>query len=338
VLRKDASTQFVKDLLIAARENGRPSPRQCPFCGRPMKLVSLDTPQGRLDLDYCGLCNSVWFDPGEDQAVPTPPPAPSEEELSPKAREALALYQLKSQAEERSAFDEDGPDSAWQYIPAILGFPVEFNDTPVSRRPWITWGMAAFMAALFVALMASGTLRAAIEQYGFVPQDWLRRQGATLLASFFLHGGVLHIVSNLYFFLVFADSVEDHLRPARFLLLLLGAHLAGLALHAAADPRGDIPLVGASGGIAGVLAYYAVTFPRAKLGFMLRLYWVFRWFRISAVWALVLFVGIQLFGAWQQRMGFSNTSSFGHLGGLAVGLAAGLWSRATARQPEQGQA
>jgi membrane associated rhomboid family serine protease/Zn-finger nucleic acid-binding protein len=333
VLRKDADGAFVKDLLAAAREKGTHSRRQCPHCGREMTRCSLSVPRGTLELDYCALCNQVWFDPKEYQSVPPPPPDRSQE-LSPRCREALAMYKL-SQVDPTPAIDEEGPEDTWQYVPAVLGLPVEFNDTPVARRPWVTWGLSAAMAALFVLLLATHSVAAAAKQMGFIPDQWHRDGGLTILTSFFLHAGVWHLVSNLYFFMIFADNVEDHLGIARFVLLLLGCHLAGLLVHALGDPRAGIPLVGASGGISGVLAYYAMTFPQAKVGFMVAYWTAFGWVRIPVTWALVAFVGLQLLGVWQQSMGLSGVSSFGHLGGLIVGLIAGLWGRLAAPRGQE---
>jgi membrane associated rhomboid family serine protease len=88
------------------------------------------------------------------------------------------------------------------------------------------------------------------------------------------------------------------------------------------DPRSGVPLVGASAGISAVLAYYAITFPNVRLGFLWRIYIAFKWVRIPAWSALVIFVLFQLGMAWFQVMGVSNVSALGHLGGLAVGIAA----------------
>ena len=63
MLRKDAAGEFVRNLLIAAREHGTRTMRQCPHCGGAMKQCSLPARKGPLELDYCRLCNQVWFDP-----------------------------------------------------------------------------------------------------------------------------------------------------------------------------------------------------------------------------------------------------------------------------------
>ena len=69
--------------------------------------------------------------------------------------------------------------------------------------------------------MGTDSLEAAIREWGFIPDLWYRHGGMTLLTSFLLHAGIWHAASNLYFFLTFADNVEDHLGAGKFLLLLL---------------------------------------------------------------------------------------------------------------------
>jgi membrane associated rhomboid family serine protease len=108
------------------------------------------------------------------------------------------------------------------------------------------------------------------------------------------------------------------------LALILAAAFAGDVLHVTLDPHSDVPAVGASGGISGVIVFYALQFPHAKLGVMFRyFYYLFRWVTMSAFAALILWLALQIFGAFAQVGGFSRVSSLAHLGGAAVGF--GLW-------------
>ncbi len=290
-----------------------------------MKIISMPASFGCLQLDYCSVCNQVWFDSQEYETLPPPQPA-RDENLSPRLAEALAIYKIEAQKKLENPVDGEPPDSLWQLIPAAFGMPAEFNDSP-SRKPLFTWLLSAVMVVLAVVMIAAGATRAFIDQWGFVPCLWSRDAGLTIFTSFFLHGGVMHAVSNVYFLMVFGDNVEDDLGKGKFLLLLAISHLAGLAVHSIGDPHGEIPLVGASGGIAGILSYYALKFPHAKLGLVMGYSWMFRWFRISAIWWLVLYVVLQLIGSYTQINGVSGVSHLAHLGGLAAGLAAGMWVR-----------
>lgn len=116
--------------------------------------------------------------------------------------------------------------------------------------------------------------------------------------------------------MVLGDNVEDSLGAGRFGLLLLTATLAGELIHGLGSPDPTIPCVGASGGISGVIAYYALRFPRAKLGFLI----YFRWVSIPAWACFIMWVLLQIIGALQQVSGVSAVSSLAHLGGAVVGM------------------
>jgi len=215
-----------------------------------------------------GYCACVWFDAKEFEAVPKLRPA-RETPMAPKAKRAAALFEVqqmqrKQEFEELGEMDTGAPAEAWQWIPGIFGLPVEYESPGLGTLPWLTWSIAALTVVLFIATV--GYLEEVIENWGFIPAELGRHGGLTILASFFLHAGVFHVISNMYFFLVFGDNVEDDLGRLSFVMLLVAAHLTGCILHGVFDPRPDIPLVGASAGISGIIAYYAVMFPRASTG------------------------------------------------------------------------
>jgi membrane associated rhomboid family serine protease len=93
----------------------------------------------------------------------------------------------------------------------------------------------------------------------------------------------------MYFLLMFGDNVEDFLRPLRHLAFMALAAFIGDLAHIAIDPHSQIPCIGASGGIAGVITFYALNFPLVRFGFLMRwgLVW-FRWIRFAGVVRLVL--------------------------------------------------
>jgi membrane associated rhomboid family serine protease/Zn-finger nucleic acid-binding protein len=295
----------------------------------------------RLDLDVCPSCQAVWLDRAEFDAIPKGPspasPAPvasAAVDLSEAARQEAAIMEVQSHAaaESEEVAADASPGDWWHWVPGVLGMPVE-EAAPVRReRPWLTWSVAAFLVLVF--LVTSGSREELVRQWGFVPAEWGRHGGLTFVTSFFIHAGLFHLLSNLYFFLVFGDNVEDHLGPLLFLLLLGAAQVVGLLLHAAYEPRADLPCIGASAGISGVLAYYAVVFPRARLAF---LWFFFVWVRVPAITALILFAILQLVGSLMQASGAVGVSYLAHLGGLTVGIAIGVAARWT-KGPEEGAA
>ncbi|MBU4270723.1 MAG: rhomboid family intramembrane serine protease [Planctomycetes bacterium] len=325
VLRRIGSKNSIRRLWQLARKGGGAPGADCPACRRAM--AELDLPLTNcprpLRLDVCAGCQFVWFDPREIEQFPSPD-ADAAQPLPEKAREILAMHQLRRVAEEAEKADRDGnyPDELWQCIPAMLGMPVEQNAPELARLPWLTYGLAAALVAVYA--LTAGHLRPTIEEYGLVPADMLRHGGVTFITSFFLHGGVMHLIGNVYFLLIFGDNVEDDLGWWRCAVLLAIAALVGDVVHIFGEPRSAIPCVGASGGISGIITYYALRFPHARVGFMFRYWFYFRWVSVPAWVALVLWFFVQLVFVYHQRMGIGNVAGLAHLGGAAVGLAAWL--------------
>jgi len=282
-----------------------------------------------IDVDVCRLCHFVWFDAHEvETLIPRPlPPAPLE--LPQAAREAMAMEKVAELAEQARGtdFDSAPPDEQWKQIAAFLGMPIEFDGIPQERTSWVTW----MLCLLIISASTFGftQLHEIVSRWGLIPAQAMRDGGATFLTSFFLHAGVLHLVGNMYFLFVFGDDVESFLRPFRYLALIAFAAFIGDLAHIAADPHSQIPCVGASGGIAGVIVFYALKFPHAKLGFLLRYSWRwFQWIRLPAWFVFVLWILFQAVGAWEQVAGISAVSSFAHIGGAAVGFMAWmLWRK-----------
>jgi membrane associated rhomboid family serine protease len=127
----------------------------------------------------------------------------------------------------------------------------------------------------------------------------------------------------MYFLIAFGHGVENFLRPIRYLALIALAAFIGDLAHIALDPRSHTPCIGASGGIAGVITFYALNFPRLRLAFLMRWGFVwFRWIRLPAWFVFVLWFLFQIIGTLEQKAGMTSVSSAAHLGGAAVGLAA----------------
>lgn len=327
VLRRTGSKTALRRLWLLAREQRAATGAACPACRRSMAEVELPPigASGPLKLDVCARCRYVWFDPRElDQFPPLEPKA--EHPVPQKGRELLAMYHVRRVAEEAKKAEREGyyPDELWQSIPAALGMPVEQNAPGLSRLPWLTYGLAAALAAAFALTFAN--LMKIIPEYGLVPADVWRRGGLTFITSFFLHAGLLHLIGNVYFLLIFGDNVEDDLGWWRYVLLLAAAALVGDLAHILGDPRSSIPCIGASGGISGVITYYALRFPHTRIGFFIGYFFFFRWASVPAWAALVLWFAMQLAFVYHQRMGIGDVAGLAHLGGAAVGLAAwGLW-------------
>ena len=300
-----------------------------------MRELPVTIARQALRLDVCRPCQFVWFDPREFETIP-PKPRLVKAEMPLEARERMALAEIKllekrdpvTDLFKKEMIDEEGevPKESWKWIPGVLGLPVEENVGPLRSLPWITWGLAAVLVLIF-ALTASD-LEGSVRQFALIPSQFFGHGFGKSFSSFFLHGGLWHLVANVYFLLIFGDNVEDYLGRWRYAGLLLAAALAGDVLHVLGEPRTEIPTIGASGGISGVIVFYGLQFPRARLGILVRYFYLFRWLFLPAWVALVAWFGLQLLTAGLQVAGDGQVSGLAHLGGAATGLVAWIaWRR-----------
>jgi membrane associated rhomboid family serine protease len=136
----------------------------------------------------------------------------------------------------------------------------------------------------------------------------------TLLTYMFFHGDILHLAGNMLFLWVFGDNVEDAMGHLKFLLFYLACGVFGGLVHAWIDPTSEIPLIGASGAVAGVIAAYLVLHPRVRV-------WVLALkaipLRISAAFALGLWILMQIVMVLVPQVG--PVAWWAHIGGLIAG-------------------
>ncbi len=235
---------------------------------------------------------------------------------------------------------------------------IPFSDD--NPRVWIRYHYAtlALVAAcvlifLWQADLSAAAGRAAVYGLGLIPAVLWDRASlspdlailpawATLATSLFLHGGWLHLIGNMLFLWTFGDNVEDAMGHRRFVVfyLLCGA-AAGLA-HAWSAPDSDIPTIGASGAVAGVLGAYFVLHPR--VGIWGLLFWIVP-IRLPTALVLGSWVGLDLLNGLLDQHGGGGVAWWAHVGGFAAGALAipffkrphvPLWDRAPGariRQP-----
>src|SRR6266496_5594154 len=334
LLRRTFTPESINPLWLHAIKGERKIGCRCPSCAHAMIQVALSENAG-INVDVCRLCHFVWFDMHEVEALVSRPLPGAAPEMPQAAREAIAMLKVQELAEQARGTDLDSapPDEQWKQIAAFLGMPIEFDAVSQERTPWVTW----MLCLLIISASAFGftQLHEIVSGLGLIPTQAMRDGGVTFLTSFFLHAGVLHLVGNIYFLFVFGDDVENFLRPFRYLALIAFAALIGDLAHIAADPSSQIPCVGASSGIAGVITFYALNFPEVKLGFLLRYVCLwFPWIRLRAWFVFVLWVLFQAVGAWEQVAGISAVSSLAHVGGAVVGFVAWLLWQKTNRATE----
>ena len=333
LLRKRFTPESINPLWLQAMRGEGRADLPCPSCQQPMIGVTL-ADRAEINVDVCQHCHFIWFDAHEVDTLVPRQPEPVAPELPQKAREMLAIAEVErlSKQAESPDLDSSAPEESWKQIAAFLGMPVEFDAPEEQRRPWATWLLSAVI--ICASLLAFSNLRDVVQRFGLIPAEATRLDWLTFVTSFFLHAGIIHLAGNMYFLLAFGHAVENFLRPLRYLALIALAAFIGDLAHIALDPRSQIPCIGASGGIAGVIMFYALNFPRMRLAFLMRFGFVwFRWIRLPAWFVFVLWILFQIIGTLEQKAGMSSVSSAAHLGGAAMGLIAWLVWRKPSDEP-----
>jgi len=205
------------------------------------------------------------------------------------------------------------------------------DDNPSSSRPMVTYLIILANVLVFLYMLGLGS-DAAIERfvltYGAIPARISGGVSAgalaafpTLLTSMFLHGGWAHLLGNMLYLWIFGDNVEDLMGHGGFLLFYLLTGLAAVWTHILTAPASPVPLIGASGAIAGVLGAYLALFPRARiislvpLGFFLRIVAVPALLFLP-LWFLLQFIqGVATLGAETAGVAW-----WAHIGGFASGF------------------
>jgi membrane associated rhomboid family serine protease len=148
----------------------------------------------------------------------------------------------------------------------------------------------------------------------------------TVFTAMFMHGSILHLGGNMLFLWIFGNNVEDSMGPIKFVLFYLLGGIAAAALQIAIDPGSDIPNLGASGAVAGVLGGYLLLFPRARVITVIFIVFFFTIVELPALLILGFwFVQQVLFGYFDVSTAGNDEGGvayFAHIGGFAFGLLA----------------
>lgn len=200
------------------------------------------------------------------------------------------------------------------------------DHNPSGRVPYVTYGLMAanILAYLsYAALMDQPRLIAPILfDYALIPARIGAGEGySTFLTSMFMHGGWMHLAGNMLFLWIFGDNLEDAFGHLPFLgFYLLCGVLASVA-HVASAPDSVVPLVGASGAIAGVMGGYLLLFPKARVDILFIFIVYFRVFSVSAWIVLAVWFGIQLVNGTAGDASGGGVAYWAHAGGFLAGLA-----------------
>jgi rhomboid family protein len=214
------------------------------------------------------------------------------------------------------------------------------DDNPLRsiRFQWVTVGIIAVNVLVFIWQNAPAGESAAAS-FALIPSELFQvhviggpahgpydsvavPEGYTLLSYMFLHGDILHLASNMLFLWVFGDNIEDAMGHLKFAVFYIVCGVAGGLAHSLALPSSKLPLIGASGAVAGVIAAYLILHPRVRV-------WVLAFriipLRISAVWVLGVWVVTQVFMVILNQP--NQVAWWAHIGGMVAGAILILFMR-----------
>jgi len=201
-------------------------------------------------------------------------------------------------------------------------FPLK-DTQPSYTRPVITIALIVvyLLVFLFEASLGPYNRNALIEYYGLIP-DQIRL--TTIFTSMFLHGGWLHVLGNMWFLWIFGDNIEDTLGHTKFLLFYLACGVVAALGQWISSPYSTVPMVGASGAIAGVMGAYLIKFPRSRILTLVFILFFITTVEIPAPIMLAYWFVIQLFSGLgsiaTRQLSSGGTAFFAHVGGFVAGL------------------
>jgi rhomboid family protein len=216
-------------------------------------------------------------------------------------------------------------------------FPIR-DDQPRYSTPFINYFIIGLNIAVYllveVPIQVQGprAMNLLIAQFGLIPHDLVRAVSGlpqyplganilTILTSMFMHGGLFHILGNMWILWIFGDNVEDYLGHFSYLTFYLICGVAAALTDIALTPTSNIPMIGASGAIAGVMGAYFLLYPRAKV--LTWVIFIFFWWLPAWIW-----LGFWFLGQFFDTIGMASSAHHqtggiavaAHVGGFVTGL------------------
>jgi len=267
--------------------------KRCPHCKDSLKTYQFE--QGSdLKIDICQSCDGIWLEQGE-------------------LDHAKIFYEIPEAVE---SIKKEATQAHWLFQ-FLFNLPVEFN-IKARNFPLITVILLVLNGLLILPIVTAQAPEGIWYQWGLIPEEigsikWFM----TLLTHQFLHGGWGHLIMNMYFLYILGDNVEDAMGRIMFPLFYLFCGLVAGMTHVGYEltlgGSANIPSVGASGAISGVMAAYAYIFRKAKLTFM---FIIFQ-YKLSPVWYFGIWLGMNVLFL---IAGVQEVSWTAHIGGFMAGL------------------
>jgi len=204
------------------------------------------------------------------------------------------------------------------------------DENPTSTFPFFTILFIVANASVFAYQLSLGTanMEPFVRKMAVIPGEIVHgfavSEYATLLTSLFLHGGLIHLIGNMLYLWIFGNNIEDALGHVPFVLFYLLCGVAASLTHIILNISSDVPVMGASGAISGVLGAYLVLYPRARVLAAVPILFFIRIVRVPAAFLLIVWIALQVVSGLPSLLtdagGGTGVAWFAHIGGFLAGI------------------
>ena len=206
------------------------------------------------------------------------------------------------------------------------------DDNPISSRPIVTYFIIGMCVVVFFMQLGSESYRTGqlFYSYGLIPSVLMGHDQLpmdlyavpaymTIFSSMFMHGGWMHLIMNMLFIWVFADNIEDNLGSRNFIIFYILCGIGAAMAHVLMDTHSQIPVIGASGAISGVLGAYIINHPKARILVLIPFFFIII-IKIRALYVLGYWFALQFINSYTVSSQGGGVAYAAHIGGFVSGL------------------
>ena len=207
------------------------------------------------------------------------------------------------------------------------------DDNPTSGRPIVTYFLIGICVLVFLIQLGSQSYKTGqlFYSYGLIPSVLMGHNQlpidlymvpayVTIFSSMFMHGGFMHLIGNMLYMWIFADNIEDNLGKTKFIIFYLLSGIGAAMAQVLMDTHSQIPMVGASGAIGGVLGAYIINYPKAKVLVLIPLGFFLFSQKIRALYVLGFWFILQFINSSMTSSQGGGVAYAAHIGGFVSGM------------------
>ena len=207
------------------------------------------------------------------------------------------------------------------------------DDNPTSGKPIVTYYLISICVLVFLIELSSSSYRTGtfFYSFGLIPSVLLGNNQLsqdlyvipaflTIFSSMFVHGGFMHLIGNMLYMWIFADNIEDNLGKIKFLIFYLLCGIGAAMAQVFADTSSQVPMVGASGAIGGVLGAYLINHPNARVLVLIPFGFFSQLIKIRALYVLGFWFVLQFINSALSNSQGGGVAYAAHIGGFISGI------------------